>query len=140
MSPLIVLVSAGIVGVNYYFGRGSETGGLASFGAFIFFYCCQERRVCSWAWALPLGFSAHCVEPTERDVRPGPFSWAARWVLVLRPASTFISGQGGRYGAIRREKTPGTFSPPDVFLKRDDISEESKRKLLVDNAACFFGL
>jgi hypothetical protein len=37
LSPLIVLVSAGIVGVNYYFGRGSEKGGLASFGAFIFF-------------------------------------------------------------------------------------------------------
>ncbi len=28
----------------------------------------------------------------------------------------------------------------DVFLKRDDISEESKRKLLVDNTARFYGL
>jgi predicted TIM-barrel fold metal-dependent hydrolase len=28
----------------------------------------------------------------------------------------------------------------DVFLKRKDISEESKRKLLVDNTARFYGL
>jgi hypothetical protein len=28
----------------------------------------------------------------------------------------------------------------DVFLKRDDISEESKRKMLVDNTARFYGL
>ena len=28
----------------------------------------------------------------------------------------------------------------DVFLKRDDISEESKRKLLMDNTAHFYGL
>jgi hypothetical protein len=28
----------------------------------------------------------------------------------------------------------------DVFLKRNDISEESKRKLLVDNTARFYGL
>ena len=28
----------------------------------------------------------------------------------------------------------------DVFLKRDDISEESKQKLLVDNTARFYGL
>jgi len=28
----------------------------------------------------------------------------------------------------------------DVFLKRDDISEESKRKLLVDNTARFYRL
>jgi predicted TIM-barrel fold metal-dependent hydrolase len=28
----------------------------------------------------------------------------------------------------------------DVFLKRDDISEESKRRLLVDNTARFYGL
>jgi hypothetical protein len=28
----------------------------------------------------------------------------------------------------------------DVFLKRDDISEESKRKLLVDNTARFYGV
>jgi hypothetical protein len=28
----------------------------------------------------------------------------------------------------------------DVFLKREDISEESKRKLLVDNTARFYGL
>jgi hypothetical protein len=28
----------------------------------------------------------------------------------------------------------------DVFLKRSDISEESKRKLLVDNTARFYGL
>jgi predicted TIM-barrel fold metal-dependent hydrolase len=27
----------------------------------------------------------------------------------------------------------------DVFLKRDDISEESKRKLLVDNTASVYG-
>jgi hypothetical protein len=26
-----------------------------------------------------------------------------------------------------------------MFLKRDDISEESKRKLLVDNTARFYG-
>jgi hypothetical protein len=37
LSPLIVLAGAGIVGVNYYFGRASEKGGLASFAAFIFF-------------------------------------------------------------------------------------------------------
>ena len=28
----------------------------------------------------------------------------------------------------------------DVFLKRDDISDESKRKLLVDSTARFYGL
>ena len=28
----------------------------------------------------------------------------------------------------------------DVFLKRDDISEESKRKLLVDNTARFYAI
>jgi hypothetical protein len=28
----------------------------------------------------------------------------------------------------------------DVFLKRDDVSEESKRKLLVDNTTRFYGL
>ena len=28
----------------------------------------------------------------------------------------------------------------DVFLKRDVITEESKRKLLVDNTARFYGL
>jgi predicted TIM-barrel fold metal-dependent hydrolase len=28
----------------------------------------------------------------------------------------------------------------DVFLKRDDISEESKRKLLIDNTTRFYGL
>jgi predicted TIM-barrel fold metal-dependent hydrolase len=28
----------------------------------------------------------------------------------------------------------------DVFLKRNNISEESKRKLLVDNTARFYGL
>ena len=28
----------------------------------------------------------------------------------------------------------------DVFLKPDDISEESKRKLLVDSTARFYGL
>jgi predicted TIM-barrel fold metal-dependent hydrolase len=28
----------------------------------------------------------------------------------------------------------------DVFLKREDISEASKRKLLVDNTARFYGL
>jgi hypothetical protein len=40
-----------------------------------------------------------------------------------------ISPHGGRfYGAV------------DVFLKRDDISEESKRKLLVDSTARFYGL
>ena len=28
----------------------------------------------------------------------------------------------------------------DVFIKRNDISEDSKRKLLVDNTARFYGL
>jgi hypothetical protein len=28
----------------------------------------------------------------------------------------------------------------DVFLKRDDITEESKRNLLIDNTARFYGL
>ena len=28
----------------------------------------------------------------------------------------------------------------DVFLKRDDIGEESKQKLLIDNTARFYGL
>ena len=28
----------------------------------------------------------------------------------------------------------------DVFLKRSDISEESKRKLLIDNTSRFYGL
>ena len=28
----------------------------------------------------------------------------------------------------------------DVFVRRKDISEESKRKLLVDNTACFYNI
>ena len=28
----------------------------------------------------------------------------------------------------------------DAFLKRDDICEESKRKLHIDNTACFYAL
>jgi hypothetical protein len=43
-------------------------------------------------------------------------------------------------GPISRTETC-LYGAVDVFLKRSDISsEESKRKLLIDNAARFYGL
>jgi hypothetical protein len=50
LSSLIVVIGAGVVGVNYYFRRNSKKGGLRSFCGFIFFL------LLSGAVGLFLGF------------------------------------------------------------------------------------